>query len=174
MKADFRGYEALQAKLRALPKYGVDHPEADALARRMFADFADMYLSYHTRWDGRGVPVILTFVYATAAAAELGATPDGRNAGKVVAQGVTPHSASMTEGVTAAINSCTKMPFGKFAGGASSMWDFDSSWISAPLVEAMLKTFIENGGQIFQGNTTPLEELIRAQQKCEEAYIAEE
>ena len=68
-----------------------------------------MYLDYHTRWDGRGVPVILTFVYATAAAAELGATPDGRHAGKVVAQGVTPHSASMTEGVTAAINSCTKI-----------------------------------------------------------------
>jgi len=168
MKADYCGYEALQAKLRALPKYGVDHPGADALARQMFSDFADMYLSYHTRWDGRGVPVILTFVYATAAAAELGATPDGRNAGKVVAQGVTPHSPSMTEGVTAAINSCTKMPFGKFAGGASSMWDFDSDWAKEPVIEALLKTFIENGGQIFQGNTTPVEEMIRAQENPDE------
>lgn len=168
MRADFRGYEALQAKLQALPKYGVDHPEADALAQRLFADFADMYLSYHTRWDGRGVPVILTFVYATAAAADLGATPDGRHAGKVVAQGVTPHSSSMTEGVTAAINSCTKMPFGKFAGGASSMWDFDSDWAKEPVICALLKTFIENGGQIFQGNTTPVEEMIRAQENPDE------
>ena len=42
------------------------------------------------------------------------------------------------------------------------MWDFDSSWINVPLMEAILKAFLEQGGQIFQGNTTPLEELIDA------------
>ena len=48
------------------------------------------------------------------------------------------------------------------------MWDFDSDWAKVPVIEALLKTFIENGGQIFQGNTTPVEEMIRAQQNPDE------
>ncbi len=168
LKADFEGYARLQAKLRAIPKYGVDHAEADAMARRVAADFSDMYLTFRTRWGGKGKPVILTFVYAPLAAANLGATADGGNAGRLVAHGVTPQSGSMTEGVTAAINSVGCMPFDKFAGGASTMWDFDSSWATLPIIEAVIRTFIEKGGQIFQGNTTPLEELLEAQKHPEE------
>ena len=35
-------------------------------------------------------------------------------------------------------------------------------------MEAVLRNFIENGGQIFQGDVTPLEELLDAQQHPEE------
>jgi formate C-acetyltransferase len=74
----------------------------------------------------------------------------------------------MTEGITAAINSCCRMPFDKFAGGASTMWDLDSSWVNEELVEALLSTFIQNGGQIFQGNTTDVSELIAAREHPED------
>jgi len=168
MKADYKGYEKLQAKLRVLPKYGIDHEEVDALANRVISDFSDALLNYRTRWGGKGKPVILTFVYSAEAAAILGATPDGRNAGKGVAHGVTPHSGSMTEGITAAINSCGKLPYEKFAGGASTMWDFDSDWANEELIEVLIKSFIDKNGQIFQGNTTPLEELIKAQENPED------
>jgi len=168
LKADFKGYEALQAKLKAIPKYGMDNEEADAMANRVANDFSDMYLSYRTRWGGKGKPVILTFVYSPVAASVLGATADGRNSGKGIAHGVTPQSNAMTEGITAAINSCGRMPHDKFAGGASTMWDFDSSWASEPVIEALIRTFIEKGGQIFQGNTTPLEELLDAQKNPED------
>jgi len=164
LQADFRGYEGLQAKLKNLPKYGMDHAEADALARRVVSDFADMYHSYRNRLGGKGKPVTLTFVYSPQAAADLGATADGRNAGGAIAHGVTPHSASMKDGITAALQSCGKMPYRKFSGGASTMWDFDSSWATEPLIEALLRVFIENNGQIFQGNTTSVEELQKAQQ----------
>lgn len=167
LKADFKGYEVLQARLRAVPKYGVDNEEADAMARRVMSDFADLYLHYRNRLDGIAKPVILTFVYSPQAAEKLGATPDGRNAGLGVAYGVTPHSASMTQGITAAINSCGRMPFEKFAGGASSMWDFDSAWASEEVVEAILRVFLAKGGQIFQGNTVQVEALLDAQQHPE-------
>ena len=127
-----------------------------------------MYLNYRTRWGGKGKPVILTFVYSPIAASILGAAADGRNSGKGVAQGVTPYSASMTKGITAAINSCGRMPFDKFAGGASTMWDFDRAWASEAVVEAILRTFIQKGGQIFQGNTSSVEELRKAQQTPED------
>ena len=73
----------------------------------------------------------------------------------------------MTEGITAAINSCGRMPYEKFSGGASSMWDFDSSFANTAVVKATIKTFIEKGGQIFQGNTTPLEDLLKAKENPE-------
>lgn len=167
LKADFNGYEKLQAILKNLPKYGMDNEEADAMARRVMSDFSDMYLKYRTRWGGHGKPVILTFIYSPSAAKILGATPDGRNAHQGVAHGVGPACGSMRDGITAAINSCGRIPFDKFSGGASTMWDFDSSWANEQIIEAVLRTFMDKGGQIFQGNTTPLEELIDAKQHPE-------
>lgn len=35
------------------------------------------------------------------------------------------------------------------------------------IIKAVIKTFIEKGGQIFQGNTTPIEELIDAKKNPE-------
>lgn len=162
IKANFEGYEVLQAKLKNLPKYGMDNDEVDALAARLMADFSDMLLNYRTRFDGRGKPVILTFVFSPQAAKVLGATADGRLAHQNVAHGVTPSSTSMKCGITAAINSCVKLDFEKFSGGASTMWDFDSTFASEELIKAVFRTFFEKGGQIFQGNTTPVEELIDA------------
>lgn len=43
------------------------------------------------------------------------------------------------------------------------MWDFDASWANEPLIAAILKTFCDKNGQIFQGNTTSVEELLDAQ-----------
>ncbi len=167
LKADYKGYEELQKQLRQITKYGVDNDEADDLAARVMGDFADMYLTYRTRWGATAKPVILTFVYAPDAATVLGATADGFNSHKIVAQAITPHSHSMTEGITSAINSCTKMPYEKFSGGASSMWDFDSAWANEELIGAVLKSFIEKNGQIFQGNTTSLADLIKAKENPE-------
>ena len=168
MKADYVGYEKLQAKLRALPKYGMDNEEADAMANRLMKDISDIYFANKNRWGGSAKPVILTFLYSPRVAEKIGATPDGRKSGSHVAHGVTPYSSSMTEGITAALNSCCRMPFDKFAGGASSMWDFDSEWVNEDLIKAIISAFVENGGQMFQGNTTALAELIEARKNPED------
>ena len=47
------------------------------------------------------------------------------------------------------------------------MWDFDASFASEELIKAVLKSFFEMGGQIFQGNTTPVEELLKAKKNPE-------
>jgi formate C-acetyltransferase len=167
MKANFVGYEVLQAKLKNIPKYGMDNDEADALASKLMSDFTDMFSSYRTKFGGHGKSVVLTFVFAPQAAKMLGATPDGRVANQNVAHGVTPHSSSMKCGITAAINSCGKLRFDKFSGGATTMWDFDPSFVTEDLLKALLTTFFEKGGQIFQGNTTSVEELLEAQKHPE-------
>ncbi len=162
LKSNFKSYEKLQATLKAIPKYGTDNEDADAMAKRVMADLADTYLTYRTRHGGKGKPTLLTFIYSPAAASILGATADGKNAGNGVAHGITPQSSSMTKGITAAINSCVKMPMEKFYGGASTMWDLDSSYADKGVIKWILKTFIDKNGQIFQGNSTPVEELLQA------------
>jgi formate C-acetyltransferase len=168
MKHNFEGHEKLQAKLRSISKYGMDDADADAMANRLMRDICGIFFKNKNRWGGSGKPIILTFTYSSHVSKSIGATPDGRKLGGNVAHGVTPFSSSMTEGITAAINSCCKMPFDKFAGGASTMWDLDSSWVNEELVEALLSTFIQNGGQIFQGNTTDVSELIAAREHPED------
>ena len=48
------------------------------------------------------------------------------------------------------------------------MWDFDSSWATEEVISAIIKTFIQNNGQIFQGNTSSLQDLISAQKNPDE------
>jgi formate C-acetyltransferase len=162
LRANYKRFEQLQFKLKSIPKYGVDEVAPDNMMHRIANDISNIYLRCTNRYNGRVKPTILTFIYAPLAAAILGATPDGRGAGSMVAQGVTPQSCAMKQSISAAINSCGKLPFDKFNGGASTMWDFDSEWVNESIVKAVLKTALEKNIQIFQGNTTSVEELIKA------------
>lgn len=167
MAADFVGYEALRAKLVALPKYGQENAEADQMVTRIVKDLNRIYSSYVNRFGGNGKLVMLTFVWAPTCGAILGATPDGRHAGVPVAHSITPQSSAMTKGITAAINSCTSLPFELFSGGASAMWDLDPSMVTPEIVASLIVTFFEQGGHIFQGNMTDVEDLKRAQENPE-------
>ena len=168
LKANFAGCETLRKQLLAIPKYGQDNDEVNAFANRYMSDVSDIYTSYVTRFGGRGKMVVFTFNWAPVAGEQMGATASGKLAGTPVAHGVTPHSGSMTEGITAAINSCNALDFTKFNGGASTMWDLDSAWVTPELVKALFMTFFQQGGQIFQGNTTDVKELIEAQKRPED------
>lgn len=168
LKTNFKDSEELRVKFKNIPKFGQENEEADSMMKRLCNDISKAYSSYTTRFGGRGKVVIMTFYWAPEAGGMLGATADGNYAGKSISQGVTPQSTSMTEGITAAINSCSYIPFDKFNGGASTMWDFDDSWVKEDIIKALFMTFFDYGGQIFQGNTTSLEELIEAQKNPED------
>ena len=167
LKADFEGYELLRRQLLAYPKYGQENADADAMAARLSADMSKNYSSYVNRFGGNGKLVILSFIWAPVAGRILAATPDGRKSGVPVAQGITPQGMAMTKGITAAMNSCTSMPFELFCGGASTMWDLDENYASEEIIKALFTTFFEKGGHIFQGNTTDVESLIKAQKNPE-------
>lgn len=162
MKANFVGYEELHRKLLALPKFGQENSEADEMAARVTADLNKAYSSYVNRFGGNGKLVLLTFIWAPVAGGILGATPDGRKSGVPVAHGVTPQGMAMTKGITAAMNSCTTLPFELFNGGASTMWDLDTSLATREIVSSLFMSFFAQGGQIFQGNMTDVKELVKA------------
>jgi formate C-acetyltransferase len=163
LHANFTGYEVLRAALGALPKFGQQHAEADAMTRRVLTTVCGIYDEYRNRWGGRVKPIIFTFLWAPEAGDALGATAYGDLAGVPIAQGLTPQSQAMVEGITAAIGSHTSLPLELVAGAASSMWDLDAAWATPEIVHAIVVGFLRLGGQIFQGNTTDVAELRQAQ-----------
>ena len=159
LRANFTGYEALQARLKRLPKFGVEDPESDAICDRVLKSVCSAAARQRTRFGGRLKPMIFNFVWTPELSRELGARADGSPAGDTIGQGMTPRSCAMTMGLTAAMNSSTSLSYEYVSGGATTMWDMDDQWINFDLMKSLLKTFMARGGMIFHGNTTSVEEL---------------
>ena len=111
------------------------------MMERLCRDISKMFYEYKNRHGGGAKLVILTFVWTPEAGEMLGATAYGQFAGVPVSQGVTPQGCAVTKGITSAMNSCKKVPFDTFNGGASTMWDFDHNWATPELMTACIKTF---------------------------------
>ena len=70
--------------------------------------------------------------------------------------------------LTEAIRSATSLSLEEVGGGGAMMWDLDSTWAKPEIVKPVLRTFIGNGGHIFQGNVTSVDRLLEAQDHPEE------
>lgn len=167
LKDNFAGHEALRSRLRRLPKYGELDAEADAMMNRLLRSVSRVFDSYTTRYGGKCKQVLLTFIFAPAFGAALGATPEGNLAGTPVAHGLTPVNTSA--GLSAAMQSYLSLDNDLVSGGASTMWDMDAEWITEPLLGSVYSVFETGGGQIFQGNMTDVKELEHALE-CPEAH----
>ncbi|MCK5802341.1 MAG: hypothetical protein KAI66_05890 [Lentisphaeria bacterium] len=162
LRADFVGHRVLHRRLLGIPKYGMGDAGADAMMSRVVTDVCTIFDSHRNRHGCRVKPIIFTFVWAPQMGKSLGASADGRKAGWPIAHGLTPQNSGMAQGITTAIQSCTSMPHAQVSGGASTMWDMDEGWIDHARLSAIVRTFIDTGGQIFQGNTTNVAELEEA------------
>ena len=168
LRRDFAGDEQLHARLLALPKFGQGHAEADAMTNRVLRSVCGSYQTYRNRFGRSIKPMIMTFMMAPVAGRALGASADGRRAGKPITQGLTPQSMAMTGGLTTAIGSANSLELELFSGGASSMWDLAPEFATPELLNGIVRAFLATGGQMFQGNTTDVATLVKAQKQPEE------
>ncbi len=162
LRSNFEGHEELRARLLRLPKYGKEDPVTDALCDRVLHTVCEAATGTKTRFGGLLKPMLFNFVWTPWASAELGARPDGSLAGETIGHGITPQRQGMTEGLTAALNSCCSLDFDCVAGGATTMWDVDPAWATPERMKTVLKRFIKGGGMILQGNTTSVADLKEA------------
>ena len=159
LRANYEGFEPLRVRLSRIPRYGVGDPEADAMANRVLQTACRLATETPTRFGGLLKPMCFNFVWTPGASAALGARADGQRADERINHGTTPQQVAMTEGITAAMNSCVSLDHSCVAGGATTMWDMDPDLASHGLVKAVLKRFLAGGGMIFQGNMTSVAEL---------------
>lgn len=145
---DFVGSEELQKRLLALPKYGNDDAEADAMAVRVH-EHACRVASQQAARVGLHHYLVVNINNSanTILGHQTGASPSGRRAGKPLANGNNPAPGADQSGVTAFLNSLGKMD-PNLHGGATQNMKFSRRLFrqERPKLEALLTTWWRRGG----------------------------
>ena len=156
-----------------VPKFGNDDDQADKWVVAI-EDFIGKTYRYDCKGYkyGKG-PIPCCFSYSQSPVSgniafgkSIGATPDGRNAGDPVNNGISPANGSEKEGITAACNSIIKLPSVWFQKGAIFNMRLAQSIVSSQenkeKLIAVIKVLFKNYGQQIQFNIVDNEVFKKA------------
>jgi len=125
LDSNFEGDEGARVRklCRNAPKFGNDDDYVDAIVADVYESYLDLLPDYSTDRTGEG-PIGCGYTMSTSNITsyvpngfDVGATPDGRLAGKPLNEGASPCLGADHNGPTAVINSISKLPNKKMAGG---------------------------------------------------------
>nr|WP_306450885.1 trans-4-hydroxy-L-proline dehydratase [Odoribacter splanchnicus] len=169
---DFNGFEELQYQLvYHTPKYGNDDDYADEQEVQVFDMYYDV-LSGHKSPRGADYRVnMLPTTCHVYFGKVTGATPDGRNAWKVLSEGISPVQGADTNGPTAVIRSAAKIDHIK-TGGTLLNQKFTPSLLSTEegcnnLVH-LIRAYFRMDGHHIQFNVVDADTLREAQKHPED------
>ncbi len=155
--------------LNKVDKYGNDRDGVDAMAARVLDHFCDV-LGRHTNFRGGAFwPGVFSVGFHIAMGAFTGATPDGRFAGDILGNGITPTEGNATAGPTAMMNSATKLPLTRVFNGTNLNMRFNGPRIDADNLSSLIKAYFDRGGLQVQFNMID-SRTLRAAQKHPEKY----
>lgn len=110
LQADFTGQEKVrQLFLHKTPKYGNDDDYADSIMLKVFEVFHDVVNGRKTPNGGTYRIEMLPTTCHVYFGSVIGATPDGRHAGRPLSEGISPVQGADKNGPTAVIKSAAKM-----------------------------------------------------------------
>lgn len=122
---NFDGLEGARIRklCRHAPKFGNDDDYVDLIVADVYESYLKLLPNFRTDREGLG-PIGCTYTMSTSNITsyvpngfEVGATPDGRKATMPLNEGCSPCLSADKEGPTAVINSVSKLPNQKMAGG---------------------------------------------------------
>ncbi|MDR0497531.1 MAG: formate C-acetyltransferase/glycerol dehydratase family glycyl radical enzyme [Treponema sp.] len=125
LKNNFNGPdgELVRALCRKAPKFGNDDDYVDHIVAGVYESYLELLPDYKNDRAGHG-PIGCGYTMSTSNITsyvpngfDVGATPDGRLAGKPLNEGASPCLGADKEGPTAIINSISKLPNDRIAGG---------------------------------------------------------
>jgi pyruvate-formate lyase len=168
LHSNFEGREQMHGYLlNRVPKWGNNAPAADELGKRI----ADSYCGkVHSFVNGRGgacTAALFSLDFAYKGGLKTGALPDGRKTGTSLAPSLNASYGQDKNGVTALINSITKLDGTETPNGAVLDVTLHPSAVAGDEgLEALLsliKTFLDQGGYGLQFNVFDVETLKDAQ-----------
>jgi len=167
---NFEGYEALQTKLLAAPKYGNNDPFVDKYAVWFVDYMASQFAKQKTR-DGGGIYIAMAAnVQNISAGRCIGATPDGRKKGEPLSDAASPTYGRDTRGATCTFSSIAKPDYTQVACGSVVNQKFSPSMFEAhnrKKLAALIRGYFQMGGQELQINATSRQNLIDAMEHPE-------
>jgi len=153
--------------LNRVPKYGNDNDDVDALGVRVMDHYCDVLSGYRNFRGGFFWPGVFSVGFHITMGAFTGATPDGRFAGDVLGNGITPTTGNALSGPTAIMNSVVKLPVTRATNGVNLNMRFQGKKIRTEHLAALIQTYFRNGGTQVQFNMVDSEVLRDAQQHPE-------
>ncbi|NLH47089.1 MAG: formate C-acetyltransferase/glycerol dehydratase family glycyl radical enzyme [Myxococcales bacterium] len=161
---DWDGAEEKQAYLaNKIAKFGNDDDAVDAMGARVVAHFCDEVLKHENYRGGRFWPGIFSVGFHVAMGAFAGASPDGRPAGGILGNGITPANGRALKGPTAVFNSVTKLPLGRIHNGVNLNMRFNREYLRPDVLQALVRAYFAKGGVQVQFNMIDSEQLRQAQ-----------
>ena len=168
LQRNFQDQEALrQYIINRLPKFGNDLDCVDSLAVEITDLFADQLTLYRNSRGGQFWPAL----YSVSAQVGLGnvcsATPDGRQDGLPLSDGLTPMYGMDRKGPTAALASLSKIHHRRFPNGIIINQRMTGTLFSSPDGRAkmaqLLRAFVASGNFHWQFNIVDNKVLLAAQ-----------
>ena len=153
--------------LNRIPKFGNDNDEVDALAERVAEHYCDRITAHKNFRGGTFWPGIFSVGFHISFGAFTGATPDGRYAGDVLGNGVTPTTGNALSGPTAVMNSVVKLPLERIYNGANLNMRFQGKKVKTDHLASLIRAYMEGGGMQVQFNMVDSETLKKAQREPE-------
>ena len=164
LAANWAGQEALRQEAIALPKYGHDEPEADALADAFLTRLSDMLRVRKNERGGVYLPSLFVYYHFESFAHMLRATPDGRRDFDLISAGAAPGQLRAIRDVTTPVKSLQHVDF-TACGGGSCVLDVKlplSGNMTPEIFAAFIRACRQYGCPTIQPNVVSQEELLDA------------
>jgi pyruvate formate-lyase/glycerol dehydratase family glycyl radical enzyme len=149
--------------LHKISKYGNDSDEVDAMAERALVHFCDKVVSHKNYRGGSFWPGVFTVGFHIAMGAFAAASADGRHAGEVLGNGITPTNGNAIGGPTAVANSVTKLPLTRIHNGVNLNMRFNPANVRPEILKAFVQAYFQRGGIQVQFNMVDSATLRDAQ-----------
>ena len=169
---NFVGYDEMRTYLSRLPKFGNDLDPVDEYAKVVVDAFADAVVNMNKGVNGlyTYMPAISTDRDFTTMGRWLAASADGRLAGEPISENQSPYIGADKSGMTALLNSVSRVPFKRIAGGPLNRRLHPSTVEGEEGLEklaSLLQVYLHKGGLQVQMNVVGRSELIEAQKHPE-------
>ena len=175
LKNNWAGDEGSQLRQRFIndaPKFGNNDDFADSIARDMVEYFLERAAHYAQKYPKIIFsPCIGTYSWIITIGKRIGASADGREKQEPIAPNMSPVPGMDVSGPLAALHSYLKINTGKMAAGAPIDLRLSGKGLEGPggtkRIEAIIKTFIQEGGNMMTLTVTSSEELKKAMENPE-------
>jgi len=169
---NFTGQEGMrQTLLYKTPRFGNDDDYADSVMTELFEIYFNAIDGRkNTKGGAYHINLLPTTVHVYFGSV-IGATPDGRNAGKPLSEGISPAQGADREGPTSVIQSASKMDQGRFCGTLLNQ-KFSPQVLNSSedlnKFSSLIKTYFKLNGHHAQFNVIDAATLKEAQAKPED------
>ena len=166
---DFAGVEPLRRLCLNAPKFGQDDDRADRHAQRVLNTVLREIDRAACRATADEIVVfncLETDMRHIRFGVDLGATPDGRNAGQPVSENTSPYPGASRNGITAMFRSLSKLPFNRINSGALNVRLQPALFVGEKGLDrlaTLLRTYFDMGGLQVQISLADVGELRDAQ-----------